>query len=148
MTQDYTDNALSSDLVRVALEWENKFGVAPQGVTGGVAEFDAAMLTGHSPESYSLEMQGATAVRKGFDFRYSGQRYQVEGNRPSGKPGSFVSRTGKPGHQDWDFFTWVLYDESYTIQEAWRWDVDAFGAALAPLMRLGPRDLRRGVRLA
>lgn len=148
MTHDYTHNGLRSDLVRIALEWEKTFGVAPQGVTGALAEFDAAMLTGHSPESYSLEMQGATAVRRGFDFRYSGQRYQVNGNRPSGKPGSFVTRTGKPSNQDWDFFIWVLYDESYTIQEAWRWDVGAFEAKLAPLMRLGPRDLRCGVRLA
>lgn len=148
MTHDYTHNSLRSDLVRIALEWENAFGVAPQGVTGAVAEFDAAMLTGHSPESYSLEMQGTTAVRKGFDFRYSGERYQEKGNRSSGKSGSFVTRTGKPSNQDWDFFIWALYDESYTIQEAWRWDVDAFEVKLAPLERLGPRDLRCGVRLA
>lgn len=148
MTHDYIHNALRSDLVRIALEWEQTFGVAPQGVTGAMAEFDAAMLTGHSPQSYSLEMQGATAVRRGFDFRYSGRRYQVKGNRPSGKPGSLVTRTGKPGNQDWDFFIWVLYDQNYTIQEAWRWDVDAFEAKLALLKRLSLRDLRGGARLA
>jgi hypothetical protein len=33
-----------------------------------------------------------TAVSKGHDFTYNGLRYQVKANRPSGKPGSPVTR--------------------------------------------------------
>ena len=144
----YVDDPIRRDLVCAVLSWERVYGVAPQGVTGAIAEFDAAMLVGHSPQTYSLEMKGATAVRKGFDFCYEGKRYQVKGNRPSGKPGSFITRTGKPTNMEWDFFVWIRYDEKYVLLEAWSWDSSLYGQTLAHMNRLSPTDLRAGLRLA
>lgn len=32
-------------------------------------------------------MTDMTAVQRGYDFKFNGARYQVKGNRPTGKPG-------------------------------------------------------------
>jgi hypothetical protein len=47
-------------------------------------------------EAYSRFMQDKTAVAKGLDSEWSGYRYQVKANRPSGKPGSRVTLVPKP----------------------------------------------------
>jgi hypothetical protein len=144
----YVDDVVRRSLVDAVLLWERTYGVAPQGVTGAIAEFDAAMLVGHTPQTYSEEMHGATAVRKGFDFCHSGERYQVKGNRPSGKPGSFITRAGKPTNLDWDTYVWIRYDEHYLVVEAWSWDNATYSQKLDHLARLSPSDIRSGVRLA
>ena len=46
---------LRDDLVKITLEWERKFGVAP-GITGSVSEYDAAMLVGSKPFDYLKEL--------------------------------------------------------------------------------------------
>lgn len=78
-------------LVAVALEGERAFANAPS-VTTAVSEYDAAMLIGLSEAHYSQSMQGSTSVQKGYDFRLEGFRYQVEGNRPSGKPSRRITK--------------------------------------------------------
>ena len=52
---------LRQKLIEVALEWQEKFGVAPQ-ITTPLSEYDAAMLVGMSEEEYSAYMQDKTAV--------------------------------------------------------------------------------------
>jgi hypothetical protein len=74
---------LRKKLVESTLEWERIFGVAPC-VTSAISELDAALITGASADEYSNSMQGVTSVRKGYDFRFNGARYQVKANRPSG----------------------------------------------------------------
>jgi hypothetical protein len=62
-----------------------------------------------------------SSVKKGYDFKYCGARYQVKGNRPRGKPGSFVTLVPKVRNYEWDFLIWILYNPRYEIQEAWLW---------------------------
>jgi hypothetical protein len=87
--------SLRDRLVAVALEWQSRYGVAPS-ITAPISELDAARLVGMPEEAYSRFMQDKTAVAKGLDFEWSGNRYQVKANRPSGKPGSKVTLVPKP----------------------------------------------------
>lgn len=66
---------LRDKLVEIALQWQSKYGVAPQ-ITSVISEFDAAMLVGMSESDYSDYMQDKTAVSKGADFVFNHQRYQ------------------------------------------------------------------------
>ncbi len=137
---------LRRQLVESALAWERAFGNAPA-ITTAVSEYDAATLVGLTPEFYSVAMQGMTTVQKGYDFKFNGMRYQVKGNRPSGKPGSFVTWVPKATNYDWDYLIWVLYDQTYEIQEAWLWEVSAYRAAFDTIKRLSPSHYRKGTKL-
>ena len=141
------DNELRERLVAIALEWQDRFGVASQ-ITTSISEFDAAMLIGMLGDDYSAFMQDKTAVAKGSDFEFQGVRYQVKGNRPSGKPGSKISMVPKATNYDWDVLIWVMYDKNYVIQEAWAWDVDEYRSAFHTKKRLSPSDYRLGEKLA
>lgn len=136
-------NNLREKLVDTALQWERAFGVAPS-ITSALSELDAAILVGCLIEDYSESMQGKTAVRKGFDFIFENARYQVKGNRPSGKPRSKVTLVPKAKNYHWDYLVWVLYDSSYQIQEAWRWKVSDYAEAFGDRKRLSPDALRMG----
>lgn len=138
---------LRGQLVSVSLQWEERFGNAPA-ITTVISEYDAAMLVGMSEAQYSAAMTGTSAVQPGFDFKHNGKRYQVKGNRPSGKPGSFVTWVPKATNYDWDFLVWVLYDRSFVIQEAWLWDVHAYRSSFHEVARLSPAHYRGGQRLA
>lgn len=138
---------LREQLIRAALAWERAYGNAPQ-ITTVLSEYDAALLVGCSTESYSRAMQGMSAVQKGHDFVFNGARYQVKGNRPSGKRGSFVTWVPKATNYHWDFLVWILYNSQYQIQEAWLWDVAAYVHAFDSVKRLSPAHLRQGKQLA
>ncbi len=137
---------LRDRLVSVALEWERVYGIAPQ-ITSAIAEYDAARLVKCSEKEYCTQMQGRTAVSKGHDFIFEGKRYQVKANRPSGKPGSFVTLVGKAANFNWDFLVWVLYDRMFQLQEAWLWDVKAYRQRFEFQKRLSPNDMRAGKAL-
>lgn len=137
---------LRESLVAVTLEWERVFGVAPS-ITSAVSEYDAACLVGHTDESYGKACVGRTAVTRGCDFILNGLRYQVKANRPSGKPGSFVTLVGKASNYEWDRLIWILYDRYFVIQEAWEWDVDKYRSEFHERKRLAPADMRQGRRL-
>ncbi|MFZ6781343.1 hypothetical protein ACO0LD_31285 [Undibacterium sp. Ji83W] len=137
---------LRHKLVKTALEWELAFGNAPQ-ITTVLSEFDAAQLIGCTIDEYSEIMQGVSAVQKGFDFKYKGSRYQVKGNRPSGKPGSFVTWVPKATNYEWDFLIWILYNREYDIQEAWLWEVSTYVSAFESVKRLSPIHHRQGTKL-
>jgi hypothetical protein len=137
---------LRARLVSVALEWERTFGVAPQ-ITSAISEYDAARLVGHSDQTFAADCVGRTAVTKGADFTHGGVKYQVKANRPSGKPGSPVTKVGQPSNYDWDRLLWLLYDRFYVLQEAWEWDVEAYRAAFGSRSRVAPADMRLGRRL-
>lgn len=138
-----TANGLRQRLVRVALEWQERFGVAPA-ITSAVSEYDVAMLLGCSEEEYSRQMQTRTAVSKGHDFVHGGLRYQVKANRPSGKPGSKVTLVAKPKNYEWNRLVWILYDRMYCIEEAWLWDRDCYTGSFKDKKRLSPKDMRCG----
>jgi hypothetical protein len=138
---------LREQLVHVALAWERAFGNTPQ-ITTVLSEHDAARLVGCSADAYSCAMQGATAVQRGHDFVFNGARYQVKGNRPSGKRGSLVTWVPKATNYDWDYLIWILYDSHYRIQEAWEWDVSRYRDAFDQVDRLSPAHLRLGKQLA
>ena len=140
------NETLRDKLVSIALEWQKRFGIAPQ-ITTPVSEYDAAMLVGFPEQEYSYYMQDKTAVNKGFDFICNNVRYQIKGNRPSGKPGSKVTWVPKATNYDWDVLIWVLYDKHYVIQEAWQWDVNPYKEAFHNKKRLGPNDYRQGQQL-
>lgn len=137
---------LRQQLVETALAWERVFSNAPS-ITSALSELDAALLLGCSLEQYSTCMKGSTAVQKGQDFILKGARYQVKGNRPSGKRGSFVTWVPKAKNYDWDFLVWILYNPGYEIQEAWQWDVASYKAAFHSIKRLSPAHYRAGKRL-
>ena len=135
-----------SRLVAATLEWESTFGVAPH-ITNAISEYDAARLIGHSDQSYAADCVGRTAVTKGADFTCAGVRYQIKANRPSGKPGSPVTKVGKASNYDWDRLIWLLYDRRFELQEAWEWDVDAYRSAFHDKPHVRPPDMRKGRRL-
>ena len=134
---------LRDKLIQVALEWQAKFGVAPQ-ITTAISEYDVAMLVGMSESDYSDYMKDKTAVSKGVDFIFNKIRYQVKANRPSGKPGSFVTKVPKATNYEWDKLIWVLYDKNYIMQEAWEWDVEDYKSTFNDKKRLSPDDYRKG----
>jgi hypothetical protein len=138
--------SLRAQLVSIALEWERTFGNAPS-ITTVLSEYDAAMLVGLSESEYSVCISRPTAVQKGYDFVHQGRRYQVKGNRPSGKRGSLVTWVPKATSYDWDYLVWVLYDRGYVIQEAWLWDVEAYRTAFHEVVRLSPAHHRKGKQL-
>jgi hypothetical protein len=128
------------------LEWERRFAVAPS-ATSAISEFDAAILVGHTPETFSHQAAGRTAVSRGTDFDFQGIGYQVKANRPSGKPGSFVTLVAKASNYEWDRLIWILYDRTFTIEEAWLWNVADYRRDFDTLRRLSPAHMRRGARL-
>ena len=137
---------LRQRLVAASLEWEASFGVAPH-ITSALSEYDAAILIGHSDETFSRDCVGRTAVTKGCDFVFNGLRYQVKANRPSGKKGSFVTLVAKATNYDWDRLVWMLYDKHYVLQEAWEWTVADYRMAFEAKSRLSPADMRMGRKL-
>jgi hypothetical protein len=137
---------IRENLVRLALEWQYLFGVAPS-ITSTISEYDAARIVGMSEQEYSDFMQSQTAVQKGYDFIYHGTRYQVKANRPSGKPGSFVTKVPKASNYDWDILIWILYNKEYELQEAWAWDVEEYRMEFHDIKRLSPDHYRRGRNL-
>ena len=137
---------LRKRLVGIALEWEKAFGNATH-ITAALSELDAAQLVGFSLADYRDCMKGATAVRRGFDFRYNNARYQVKANRPSGKPGSFVTLVPKAKNYDWDFLIWILYSRTFAIQEAWLWEGEPYRSAFDAAKRLSPAHYRKGKSL-
>ena len=134
---------LRDKLVEIALQWQEKFGVAPQ-ITTVVSEYDAAMLVGMPEREYAEYMQDKTAVNKGSDFVFNHKRYQIKANRPSGKPGSFVTRCPKASNYEWDKLIWILYDKYYIMLEAWEWDVIDYKSAFDCKKRISPDDYRNG----
>src|SRR5438552_3823131 len=62
-----TADTLRTTLVALVPEWEKRYGVAPF-ITAAVSEYDAARLVGHTPETFSLDCVGRTAVTRGTDF--------------------------------------------------------------------------------
>lgn len=145
-TSPIDSESLRDRLIRVALEWEQAFGVSPA-ITSAISEYDAARLVGHTDMSLGEDCAGRTAVTKGCDFRFSGVRYQVKANRPSGKPGSSVTLVAQAKNFEWDKLIWILYDRHYAIQEAWEWDRDQYRDAFSLRTRLAPKDMRLGKRL-
>jgi hypothetical protein len=137
---------LRQKLVEIALAWQDRFGIAPH-ITSAISEYDAACLIGCAEDDYCRQMRTATAVRKGFDFTHGGQRYQIKANRPSGKPGSFVTLVSKPKNYEWDVLIWLLYNRRYELEEAWLWEVGPYRTAFENQKRLSPADMRRGKRL-
>jgi hypothetical protein len=146
-TQSIDARELRAALVAVALEWERRYGVAPA-VTGAVSEYDAACLIGHTSDSFGLQSLGRSAVTRGVDFTFNGLRYQVKANRPSGKPGSFVTLVAKAKNYDWDRLIWILYNRQFQVAEAWEWSVEAYQEAFDAVPRLSPAHMREGTRLA
>lgn len=102
------------------------------------------MLVGMTDDEYADAMRGSTSVQKGYDFKCGGLRYQVKGNRPSGKRGSVVTLVPKAKNYDWDYLIWILYDPRFVIQEAWQWDVEAYRNAFHEVKRLSPLHHRTG----
>lgn len=137
---------LRSRLVAIALEWEKRFGIAPA-ITSALSEYDAAMLVGMTEQEFGLACCNRTAVSRGWDFLFKSVQYQVKANRPSGKPGSPVTKVGQANNYEWDRLIWILYDSQYTIQEAWIWDVQEYRKQFDTKTRLSPADMRRGVKL-
>jgi hypothetical protein len=135
--------SLRERLVETALEWQKKYGVAPS-ITTTVSEYDAAGLVGMPDEKYVEQGKTRTAVSKGFDFIFAGNRYQVKANRPSGKPGSKVTLVGKAKNYEWDYLIWILYYKSYEIKEAWIWEVAQYRKQFNHQNRLSPVDMRHG----
>ena len=135
--------SLRNKLVDTALQWQERFGVAPS-ITSAISEYDAALLVGMTENEYSDYMQDKTAVSKGADFIFNKTRYQVKANRPSGKKGSFVTMVPKATNYEWDKLIWILYDKNYVMQEAWEWWVKDYQAVFDGIKRLSPNHYRNG----
>lgn len=137
---------LRKRMVSVALEWQDRYGVAPA-ITSVLSEYDAAILVGCAESDYRVGADIRTAVTKGYDFEFHGVRYQVKANRPSGKPGSPVTLVSKAKNYDWDRLVWILYSTPYEIEEAWLWEVEDYRAHFNDKERVRPADMRKGKRI-
>jgi len=140
-----SDN-LRQKLIQVALEWQERYGVAPH-VTPALSEYDASRIVGMPEDEYCAYMADKTAVQTGHDFMYKGVHYQIKAHRPSGKPGSFITNAGKAKNYKWDVLIWIRYNEQYEIQEAWAWERDEYIKAFDTVKRISPEDMRKGRRL-
>ena len=140
-------NEFRAKLVETALEWERAYGNAPS-ITTALSELDAAALLGMSEGDYREAMKGATSVQRGHDFILHGKRVQVKGTRPSGKPGSRVTKVPNASNYEWDQLVWVSYNPRYEVQEAWLWEVADYEASFSGIKRLSPDHMRRGRALA
>jgi len=142
------DSPIRKQLVSIAREWQLQFGVAPA-IVSALSEYDAAMLIEMPETEYSASMKNATAVRRGFDFVYEDTEYQVKANRPSGRPGSRVTKVGNPKNDNWSVLIWILYDCDYNLLEAWRWSRADFRIKYLQGQRLSPDHIRQspGVRV-
>ena len=137
---------LRKKLVEIALEWQNKFGIAPA-ITSTISEYDAAMLLGMTEDEYSRYMQDKTAVARGHDFIFNNKKYQVKAHRPSGKLGSKITNAGKAKNYEWDILIWIRYNMNYQIKEAWSWDRDLYIKNFDNIKRISPEDMRKGIKL-
>jgi hypothetical protein len=137
---------LRERLVSVILEWEAAYGIAPA-ITSALSEYDAALLLGLTDLDFRRAVGTASAVRKGYDFVWKGIRYQIKANRPSGKPGSFVTLVSKANNYGFDELIWILYDKQYKIQEAWTFLVDDYKTQFHELPRVRPIHMRKGRNL-
>ena len=133
-------------LVSTALKWEELFGVAPA-ITSALSEYDASQLVKMPIKEYRSGCKDRTAVTPGYDFIYGKCRYQVKANRPSGKPGSRVTKVGKARNYEWDKLIWILYDKYYELQEAWEWTRRKYRDKFEGVKRLSPNDMRKGKRI-
>ena len=134
---------LRAELVRIALAWQDYFGVAPH-ITTAISELDAALLVGMSEDEYCADGALRTAVTKGKDFTWRGVRYQVTANQPSGKKGSPVTLVSLKRKFEWDKLIWLLYSREYVLQEAWEFTVDEYKGRFTQSTRLSPDDMRLG----
>ena len=136
-------NDLRRRLVSIALEWQQKFGVAPA-ITATLSEHDAAKLIGCPEEDYAMYMQSRTAVARCVDFVHNEMRYQVRANRPSGRDGSKVTWVPKAKNYQWDYLIWIHYTTNYEIYEAWQWHVEDYRRSFDHIKRLSPEHMRKG----
>lgn len=146
MTHAYISHPLRQQLVAAALQWEHHYSVLPR-VGDALSEFDAAMLVGHTPESFSKAMVGTSAVQKGFDFRWESARYQIKHNRPSGKKGSKVTNAGHvTTNFEWDILVYILYNEFFEIQEVWQWDAQTYKETFSSRdkKRISLKEMQKG----
>jgi len=135
---------MRAELVKLALQWQEHFGVAPR-ITDAISEFDAALcIVKCDPAEHMEQMRYRTAVSRGHDFIFDGNRFQVKANRPSGAPGCFVTKVGKANNYDWEYLIWILYSREYIMQEAWLWTVEAYRQNFEGQKRISPNDMRRG----
>lgn len=134
---------LRDTLVKITLEWERRYGVAPA-ITSAISEYDAARLVGHTADSFALDGVGRTAVTRGMDFQFEGLRYQVKACRPSGKPGSKITKVPKASNHEWDLLVWILYDREFRVLEAWEWTVEAYRTTFHTRDRLSPSMMQAG----
>jgi len=142
---------IRDQLVETILKWERTFGFfsGQSGITAAVSEYDAAMLIGQTEAEYIASVRGRSSVSRGYDFVFKGQRIQVRANRPSGLPGSNVWNAGrKAGTGLWDILIYVLYDENYVIQAAYKFDHDTYHKIFSGKTSLRLEDMRRGEQLS
>ena len=142
------DNGMSmkirKKLIKVALEWQEQYGVAPA-ITSAVSEFDAAMMVGMPESEYSKYMQNRTAVSNGHDFEFQGKKYQIKACRPSGKPGSKITKAcNKFNNYKWDILIWIRYNTKYEMEEAWLWCVDEYKEKFGRKNGTSPKDMQGG----
>jgi hypothetical protein len=149
MEQSSTSRArgLRTQLVQIALEWEEYLGVGPA-ITPAISELDAAFLVGMSEEQWCADGKCRPAVPRRNDFTWEGVRYQVSANRPSSKKDSAVTwvslKQEKKREFVWDRLIWILYDHFYVIQEAWEFEVNDYRDLFTKFKRLSPNNMRSG----
>lgn len=144
MRKTHSAKNLRSRLIKIALQWEKRFSVAPA-ITSAIAELDAALsLVKMTEEEYCSDCEGRTSVRAGHDFTHRNIHYQVKANRPSGGKGSRVTLVSKAKNYEWDKLIWVLYDKKYRIQEAWEWKRVEYRRRFHRVKYVRPEHMRKG----
>ena len=142
---------IRDQLVQTVLRWEERFGFFPgqAGITAAVSEYDAAMkFFGLNEDEYIATIPGRTAVGRGYDFIFKNKRIQVKANRPSRRPSSAVWNVGPKVNTDgWEILIYILYNEDYEIQEAYRFDSATYERLFMDGQSLRLDDMRQGTPL-
>jgi hypothetical protein len=111
-------------------------------------EYDAAIKLGHNEDEYIDSIKGRGSVGRGYDFVFNNERIQVKANRPSRRPGAAVWNSGPKVNTDsWDILIYILYDEDYKIQEAYRFDSRTYESMFSGRASLRLKDMRKGAVL-
>lgn len=133
------------NLVSLALEWEERYGLLPLQASV-IAARDAALLVGMSDERYSLHMQDRVVpAPSDVDFIYNKQRYIVRcARRGPGAEKVYVSKAHQGG---WNFLVFILYDARFSILGAWQMPSDQYQVQCGEKERLVPEDHQVGKNL-
>ncbi|MEO5330417.1 MAG: hypothetical protein H7839_00210 [Magnetococcus sp. YQC-5] len=144
---DIQNNRIRDNLVSVALEWQDKYGVSPVNLNV-IAGWDAAILAGMSDEDYaSYQMERKYQSLREVDFVYHRQKILVKAFRQIIPLEFGMKYVSKPLQTEWNLIIFILYDSYYSIIGAWQMSHEEYMLKLGDQEKLTPEDYQKGKKI-